>query len=337
MDRNLLEEQRADYRVYVVEGSHYEIGRQTALQSESALSTGIVLTPEQRAYAEACRTLLSKVFPELIDEFSGYAETHGMREDDLLWHYTLGVTGGCSSVAVATKKGMITGRNYDFFYWENRRHLIFTRPDLGFAHIGMHDGLIGGRFDGLNEKGLFVSFNGAGEHPNPARVGLGFHLVVRYLLEKCETAIQAKDALMEIPLKEPKSYMVADNDHAFVVEAHPERRRYREMSDTGVLVMTNHYVHPDMSELAEAWPNSLRRYDKLQRSAGLLTASDSDTADLWRNLQSTLADHEAPLCGHDDGLATFWSCTAELRQKRIMYCLGAPCRNAFTEYFRFSM
>ncbi|MCL6442576.1 MAG: hypothetical protein K6T83_03795 [Alicyclobacillus sp.] len=98
--------------------------------------------------------------------------------------------------------------------------------------------------------------------------------------------------------------------------------------------MTNHYVHPDMSELAKPWPNSLRRYDKLQQSAALLKASD-DTADLLRNLQSTMADHKAPLCGHEDGLATFWSCTADLRQKRIMYSLGAPCRHAFSEYFHF--
>jgi hypothetical protein len=108
------------------------------------------------------------------------------------------------------------------------------------------------------------------------------------------------------------------------------------MDDTGILVMTNHYVHPDMRELAKSWPNSLRRYDQLQRSAALLRASDRDSADLLRKLQRTLADHEAPLCGHEDGLATFWSCTADLRQKRILYCLGAPCRNPFKEYFAFS-
>ncbi|MCL6442577.1 MAG: hypothetical protein K6T83_03800 [Alicyclobacillus sp.] len=61
LDRNLLEERRADYRVYLVEGSHYEIGRQTALQSKSAISTGSMLTPEQRAYAEALISFTGKI------------------------------------------------------------------------------------------------------------------------------------------------------------------------------------------------------------------------------------------------------------------------------------
>lgn len=52
-------------------------------------------------------------------------------------------------------------------------------------------------------------------------------------------------------------------------------------------------------------------------------------------LQAALRDHDAPVCGHKDGLATFWSCMANLNARDILYSLGAPCRNEYRRYFKF--
>jgi predicted choloylglycine hydrolase len=331
-NQNLMEEQRADYKTYEAKGSHKEIGRITALQSPSVIGPKrSEMTAEQVRYAEQCLSVVSRIFPEIIEEFAGYAEAFDLRLEDILYHFTLGVEGGCSSVAIRTEQGMVVARNYDFFYWENRRHLIFTQPDRGLSHVGMHTGLVGSRHEGMNEAGLFVNFNGAGEHPDPAPVGMSFHLVVRYLLEKCRDAKEARDAILDLPLKEPKSYLVADAKEAFVVEAHHARKRVREM-ENGVLAMTNHYVHPEMTELCRGWNNSRRRYDALVRGASTIQRHAAPL----QGLEELMAQHGAPLCGHDDGLATFWSCTADISHRDIYYALGAPCRTPFKKYFEFA-
>lgn len=328
-NQNLLEEQKADYQWYEASGSHFDIGFTTARQAGNLAGYNKKLNPDQQRFAEKCRDVTQRLYPEIVEEFAGYAKALNLPEDDLLGHYSLALTGGCSAIVVDTPEGRLVGRNYDFFYFESRRHLIQTRPDKGYSHIGLHEGLVGGRFDGLNEKGLFVSFNGAGPHPDPAQVGMSFHFIVRYLLEKCASAVEAREALLELPIKEPKSYLIADRHQAYVVEAHPERREAREMQD-GRLFVTNHYLHPAMTGFMPAWPNSVDRYRQLEAKApGLINCSEG--AEL--QLQTILADHEAPLCGHNDGLATFWSCTANLETAQLAYCLGAPCRNKYSRYF----
>lgn len=328
MDTNRREEQQADYQFYVAKGSHYQIGLQTARQAASLIGPKHDYGPEHLAFAEQCRKLTLDIYPEIAEEFRGYADGLGLTEEDVVWHYSLGMTGGCSAIAVRTATGMVVGRNYDFYYWENRRHLINTKPDSGFSHIGMHEGLIGGRFDGLNDKGLFISFNGAGPHPEPASPGMSFHLIVRFLLEKCADAAEAKAALWMLPVKEPKSYLIVDRNEAFVVEAHPDRREVRQM-ERDYLIVTNHYVHPAMTSYQPEWPNSAARYKKLEESVPLLMNLDFQPVE---TMQRLLADHEAPTCGHQDGMATFWSCVADMENREIAYCLGAPCRNPYRRY-----
>ena len=177
-ERNLLEEQKADYQWYEASGSHFDIGFITAQHagSEAFFSPGGKLSAAQLSYAEKCRAVTAKYYPEIVEEFAGYASALNLPEEDLLGHYTIGATGGCSAIVVDTPEGRIVGRNYDFFYFESRRHLIHTRPDKGYSHTGIREGLIGGRFDGLYERGLFVSFgNASGPVPPFALTELNNH------------------------------------------------------------------------------------------------------------------------------------------------------------------
>ncbi|KIL37823.1 hypothetical protein SD70_30420 [Gordoniibacillus kamchatkensis] len=316
--QNVTEEQKADYQYYEASGTPYEIGRITAQKGGSLLGIEGQLSAEQRKFAEQCRDIVQRIYPEMMEEFAGYAAALQLEENDLLWHYTLGVEGGCSGIAVQLPEGIVVARNYDFYYFENRRHLIYTRPDRGYAHIGMHEGLIGGRFDGLNEKGLYVSFNGAGQHPDPAVPGISFHLIVRYLLEKCADAKEAKEFLLSVPVKEAKSYFVVDQTEAFVAEVHPENRAIREMQN-GLLVVTNHFVHPAMSAYQKQWANSVARYQTLETFGEKIRSNHSDWFD---TLQDAMKDHAAPVCGHVDGLATFWSCIANTKTGDVFYSFG---------------
>lgn len=332
-ERNLHEEQNADYQVYEATGSHSDIGRITALRGGGLFLAGLSTkwTPEQRTYAEQCREIVSKLFPEIINEFRGYAAALQLEEDDLLGYFSLGAIGGCSALTVRTPEGIVVTRNYDYLYYENRRHLILTRPERGLAHIGIHEGLIGGRFDGLNEKGLFVSFNGAGEHPNQTAPGVSFHLIMRYLLEKCKDAREAKEFLLSVPVKEAKSYLVVDQNDAFVAEVHTDHRAIRNMEDD-ILVVTNHFVHQEMTRYLPSFKKSAIRYNRLISAGADIKAAPKNADEL---LQQAFTDHQARTCGHVEGLATFWSCKANTASKQIKYALGAPCRNEYKQYFTF--
>lgn len=327
MNENLRQEQNADYRHYIATGNHYTIGKKTADKSGSLIRFGQRLNQTQIEIARNCKEQLKKHFPKLIDEFKGYQDALGLPEEMLLPHYSLSTEGGCSAIAIKTSDGMLVGRNYDFYYYENRRHLIKTNPESGYAHIGIHEGLVGGRFDGINEKGLFVCFNGAGSHPLITRTGISFHHIVRLLLEKCESAEEARDTLLSLPIKEPKSYLLADTNTAYVVEADIHKSIYREMDD-GQIVMTNHFVHPEMGQ-KNVYPNSVQRFKHLSHIGRTIQGS----ATKMDMLKTNLADHTAPLCGHVNGLATFWSCVGNLSEMNMEYCLGAPCRNEYKRYF----
>jgi predicted choloylglycine hydrolase len=331
LDKNKQQEKSADYKTFIAEGSHYQIGKITAKYGGAPLHIGKDPSIAQLRYAKACRKILEYIYPEIIEEFQGYCEYYNLDEKELLMHYSLGVEGGCSSVAIKTNDGMYVARNYDFYYWENRRHLIYTKPNNGWKHIGMHEGLIGGRFDGMNEHGLFINFNGAGPHPENTQVGISFHIIVRYLLEKFKTAKDARKALMSLPVKEPKSYLIADKEEAYVVEAHMDRKENRELNNN-LLVMTNHFVHSEMKKYQDEWPNSKARYDMLVEQAKNLMKMENIEL---KSIKKIMADHEAPVCGHEDGLATFWSCIAKLNTLDIYYSLGAPCRNEYKQYFKF--
>lgn len=277
---------------------------------------------------------------------------------------------GCSTVAVLTPSGMVVGRNYDFFYWASTRHLITTRPagvspggagagdvatasagggscripSPSLAHVGMYDGLLAGRHDGLNEAGLFVSLHGVRSAP-PARrrPGLFCVLMVRLALETCRTAREAVARIRDLPHLSSYNYLVADPREAFVVETHPELVRVRE-AEGGVVAATNHFNHPDMVDLGRRPASGSLARLRLLTEAGRGLAPDKHGTAVGgpaaevgvaglsgapAAVAALMRDHSAPVCGHSDGMATFWSAVAEPGARRVAYCLGAPCRNGY--------
>ncbi len=357
-------EKQADYRAYSLAGGHHEMGRQWAMitkghevqsltpqeAAEAAQLLGLsvdafaalegaaqngkdeppALTPSQFAFAEECLQVVCNFHPPLLDELQGCCQALGVGMDWALGVLTLGMDErphNCSAFAWRTQEGMVIGRNYDFFYWARTRHLIHAKPDIYYATVGMNDGLLGGRLEGVNERGLFVSLSRAiTKPPTRARPGVIFHLVPRILLETCATAREAVMVANEMPHLTSYCYLVADPEEMFVVEAHPEVVRLREPKD-GYIAVTNHYLHPELQGLMESpiQEHSQRRLATVVEA--LKKASGDD--DPLEAAKVMLRDHEAPLCGHTDGLATLWSMIANLTDQRLAYSLGAPCRNDY--------
>lgn len=369
-DRDLEYELKADYRVYTLTGSHAESGRQVGSHAEIGRQLGSRLSgeqvsfgpsladmhPDHAAFARACRTIVADVHAPLVEEIGAFAEGAGKDADDVLWHYCLdaGAPPGagllplnnCSTVGVMTTYGPIIARNYDFFYFESLRHLItiqfatpesqtpqFRSPDTRLHnHTGMWTGLVGGRYDGVNSRGVWISMHGGGgrktDRPKP---GVAFHHLCRIVLETCATAREAIALLQDVPHIASYNYFVADTKEMFVVEAHPQKVRVRE-PELFVLAATNHPLHSDMTDLTDTplIENSRRRMQFLTDGASRLIGHDRAGVDeLEWALCALMRNHTVPVCGHTDGLATFWSAVCTPSQQRLAYSLGAPCRNDY--------
>ncbi len=161
-----------------------------------------------------CRDALARHMPELVPTYERLVELAG--GGDLaarllsLWRPP-GFIVGCSQ-GVWTRGDPMLVRNYD--YPASRLEGIVYLTRWGERRvIGMSD-CLWGLLDGVNDAGLAVSLTFGGR-PD---VGEGFaiSLVVRYLLETCDTVDQARAALERVPVHAPQNLTLLDRSGAHV-------------------------------------------------------------------------------------------------------------------------
>lgn len=147
-------------------------------------------------YAE-CARALRRHMPELIPTWERLVDLAGggdIAARLLSLYRPAPYLSGCSQ-AVWTKGKPLLVRNYDYapHLWEG---VVLHTTWNGRRVIGMSD-CLWGLLDGINEAGLTVSLSFGGSR----RIGDGFGipLVLRYILEFCETTKEAADRLSRIP------------------------------------------------------------------------------------------------------------------------------------------
>ena len=159
----------------------------------------------------------------------------------------------CSQVALAAPAPYLV-RNYDYSptaFEGVIARTAYTRPVIGTSDC------LWGLLDGVNDAGLAVSitFGGRREH-GP---GFGIALIVRYLLETCETTAAATAALTRLPVH--FSYNVTTIDaagHAATTFVAPDRHAVSRSH----AIATNHQGEVD-------WPEYARATESVERAAWL--------------------------------------------------------------------
>jgi len=317
-----------DYRSFELRGDHYACGYAMGAATEFR-SLGRLNDAD---FASACAAAVRREHAVLLDEYRGYADAQGRPWEEVLTHFSLNYrsaaeAGGCSTLVWRAGNGhMLAAHNYDFSIDQGARHLIRSAPAGAQPTLGMNASLIGGRYDGVNAAGLFVSLHLVRANP-PQHVqpGVPFHLIPRILLETCATARQALARLLKMPALHAFNYALADAQESFAVEAYPGERRVRAGGDC--LIITNHYQDATM-QVHHGQRQALNSRRRAARLTELWRARAGDPF-LWA--QGALADHVGPLCNHERTLATLWSLVADLSDRRIAYCMGAPCERPFVE------
>jgi predicted choloylglycine hydrolase len=213
-----------------------------------------------RPALDECREALDRHMPELVDTWERLVDLAD--GDDLaarclsLWRPPAFIT-GCSQAAW-TREGSdpVLVRNYD--YPASRLEgTIASTAWTGRRVIGMTD-CLSGLLDGINDAGLAVSLTFGGRRATGA--GFGVPLVVRYLLETCGTAADARAVLERMPVHAPQNITVLDRSGAWLTayagpDRTPEFSRYP--------ATTNHQGRVE-------WPEYVRAIRSVERERRLL-------------------------------------------------------------------
>lgn len=310
-----------DYRVFDLRGSHFDIGRALG-QSTPRFEIVPWWSPSPPLdFALACAALAGDVHPPLLDEYRGFAQAQSIRYEELLQgvcrvSLRQRAVGGCTSFAWRREGRILVGRNYDFRTLQRMRLRIRLAPDVALPTVGMQGSVPGGRYDGVNAHGLFVSLHVVmADDPEERAPGFPFHLVPRILLETCRTVDEAVDLVTRMPHLNAFNYLLADPARFLAVEAHPSRVRVVEPAGDW-LVVANHYRHPDMVAL-QGRREATGSKQRAERAEALIEGDIE--------LEAILRDHAGPLCEHRAHNNTLWSVVADLGARRIAYAPGMPC------------
>jgi predicted choloylglycine hydrolase len=150
------------------------------------------------SYAVA-RARLREYMPELVPAWNRLVELAGggdLAARMLALYDPPPLVSGCSQAVFAGETPVLV-RNYDFDA-ERLEGVIYATALTGRRVLGMSD-CLWGLLDGINDAGLAVSLAFGGRRVT--RPGFGISLIVRYLLETCETTAQALDALARLPVQ----------------------------------------------------------------------------------------------------------------------------------------
>ncbi len=263
-----------------------------------------------RPCLEACSAALARHMPELHPVWRRLVELAG--GDPIaarmlcLWNPPAYMS-GCSQAVLpegGARGGPALVRNYDY------APLMFDRTVMATAWggrdvVGMADGLWG-LLDGMNDAGLSVALAFGGRRV--LGEGFGVPLVLRYLLQVCRTAAEAREVLARVPLHMAYNVTVVDRDGDFFTaflgpDRPPDFRDQR--------LATNH--QDDV-----AWPEQARATQSVERFAALATT----LADPCLDLESLTGAFLAPplrTLDYDQGFGTLYTAVYEPMKSSVHY------------------
>jgi predicted choloylglycine hydrolase len=205
----------------------------------------------------AARRALHEHMPELVATWEALTDAAGggdLAARVLSLYDPPALLAGCSQAVI---DGALV-RNYD--YHPDRIEGVVFKSAITRPLLGMSD-CLWGLLDGVNDAGLAIALAFGGRQARGD--GFGITLVVRYLLETCDTVEQACTTLARLPVHASYNLTLADETSAATVHVGPDR------AATVVFppVATNHQEHVD-------WPEHAAATRSVERHAALHTATE---------------------------------------------------------------
>ena len=205
------------------------------------------------------RNAIRKHMPELLDLHESLSELAGGGDAAarfLSFFRPPAYLAGCSQAVWPGPEPLLV-RNYD--YNPHAFDAVLLKTNWRRGVIAMTDGLFG-VIDGMNDAGLAVSLTFGGRRE--IGEGFGVPLILRYVLETCETAAEAAAALKRIPCHMSYNVTALDSARRFVtVWLAPDRKALV----THAPVATNHQERVEWAHHARFTATVERERFLLQR------------------------------------------------------------------------
>ncbi len=196
---------------------------------------------ESRPTYGACRRALTIHMPEIVPLYDQLCELSGGSDQAarfLSFYCPPAYVAGCSQ-AIWPGAEPVLVRNYDYSPHAFDRVILDTSW-LGRRVVGISDGLWG-LVDGMNDAGLALSLTFGGRRA--VGDGFGVPLILRYILQTCDTAQQAGAALARLPTHMSYNITVIDERRNFLTAAMAPDRETRI---SHAAVATNHQDRAEM-------------------------------------------------------------------------------------------
>lgn len=300
-------------------GEFYDMGlKYGSLLKEKANFVLPEISSKKKEFGLESYEQLKDFYPEVVEEIKGFAKGINDKPESLgAFLLSLGAfdtSGQCSVFGYKNNDSVIIGRNYDMLYdFKKFTESSLIAPKGKYAYISQSDVFIG-RSDGINEKGLSVAMsfvNGTKVQP-----GIGFHFVVRKVLENCNTTQQAVKLIQKTKVASANNFLIADkNFDLAVVESAPQKSVVRRpQKNENFIYITNQFITNEMKPFDKGgveWSKSLERYNGLKESLSTVERMDLDKA------KETLSNKCVCLDLRKEKFGTIWSVVANLNELKI--------------------
>lgn len=192
-----------------------------------------------------CRLAIRRHMPEILPLYEDLCELAGGSDSAarfLSFYCPPRYLSGCSQAIWQGDRPLLV-RNYDYSPAAFDAILLRTRWQ-GRRVIGMSDGMFG-LIDGMNDAGLALSLTFGGRRE--VGEGFGIPLILRYILQTCETLAEAEAVLRRVPCHMSYNVTVLDSRrHYFTAYLTPDRPAIVSQ----VPVATNHQERVEWSSHA---------------------------------------------------------------------------------------
>lgn len=339
------------FRFFSLEGSPYEIG--------SKLGEHVRKNPSAADFYSSGKPNLRKLgfrnfkelqeyyesfIPGLAEETQGFIDAlEGSHENAVIYGFPHSFQNSCSHMivlpSITENKKILVGRSYEWNHNQEDLILCTTRVNGKAKHLGFTM-LLFGRYEGLNNHGVCVTSSGGGAYSvQDTTQGIPFCLVIRSVLENCETAEDATNYLINIPSNSTTNYIICDKkNRAFLIECLNSEYSVREIdstSDEQHLVSTNHFTLPgkvQFNERIHEWlfSNSTARFNTIETVLG------QNQGQISKETLRKILSKEIPkgVCAYyySFDFGTVYSMIIDITESELEISFGPPSHNKWVKF-----
>lgn len=325
-------------------GNHYEIGYKWGrklLENNIFLLKNIPfpITEEHKNFAKQSENYYKEFFPEILEEIKGVA--NGQKIDyDLLLSFLLSMycvvpNCNCSCLVIKNDKNIILGRNSDFIVTLEKLSMnCIYKLSNGYSFMGNTTSFVEIE-DGINEYGLAIGFTSI--YPTVINYGFNSGMIIRLILEKCKTVVEALNLLKKIPISSSQTFVLADiTGEIALVECNCKKVKIsRNFKKNDYFISTNVFHNKNMLKYNKANYDNWFSEERYQTLKNFFNENFID-CDVEK-IKKLLSGKNGFICQYDrkTNKDTIWSSIYELSNNKIWRTEGNPRRKKFIEDKRY--